>query len=129
MTGCAGCFGLGQDVYDPSLDVSEGGSYVPPPPAQQFYSPSGGGGGGTNWGNLIASLAQQWSKIGGQVVAPQVTMVRNPDGSFSYQAPASAAGAVIPGSLLGSGINTTTILLLGGGVVLVLVLVSALKKS
>lgn len=129
--GCeGGCYGLG--LLDPGLDVQEGGSYVPPPPSsfQEFgsFSDGGGGGGGTNWGNVIAGLAQQWSTIGGRVVAPTVTYQRNADGSLSIAAPASsAAGASLLTGAVGSG-SSTGLLLIGGLLVGGLVLIMALKK-
>ena len=135
--------GMGVAPLDPSLDVSEGGSYVPPPPATSYDSPgfdiftsndpgwfaggsSSSGGGASPWGGFIANLANQWTKIGGQVIAPTVTYQRDAQGNLIYSAPAgSAAASSLPSSLGGS----SSLFLLGGLAVGAVLLFSAMGKG
>jgi hypothetical protein len=57
---------------------------------------------GFNWGGLFANLANQWTQIGGRVVAPQTTMVRGPNGQLMYSSPAVAGAPGVLPSLVSS---------------------------
>ena len=70
-------------------------------------------GSGFNWGNEISSLLNQWTKIGGQVVAPQVTETTSKAGT-SISGPASAL------TNLGSGLSSVS----SSGLMTALILVS-----
>jgi hypothetical protein len=82
-----------------------------------------------NWNATISNLLNQWSAIGGRVVAPQVTYTRGPNGQLIYTAPAGSASAALssPLSLFGSTTSGSTLLLFGGGL-LVLLLVAGKGK-
>lgn len=129
--------GFGDLIVDSGVytadDYSEGGSYVPPSgpnPTQTFFPSGGSPSSGTNWGGVFANLLTQWSKIGGQVLAPQVTYTRGPNGQIIYSAPAGTPGGV-PSSVLsgsGLGLSSTNLLLIGVGVVGLVAVLMASKR-
>jgi hypothetical protein len=87
-------------------------------PVGSSSSPSSG----TNWGGVFSGLLNQWTQIGGRVLAPTVSYSRGPNGQLVYTAPAGSAASVVPG-VFGSG-STPSLLWVGGGIAL-LVLVAA----
>ncbi len=100
--------GLG-DV-DEAGNILDGGGYptggLDPNP---HYAPAGG----TNWANVFGNLANQWTAIGGRVIAPQTTYTVGPGGQVSYATPGSAP---VPNSAsLNIGAGGNTLLWVGGG--------------
>ena len=89
---------------------------IPPPATVPF-----------NWDAAIGNFLNQGIRLAGQVVAPQVTLVRGPGGQLYYQAPASsgttipAAGVLTPGT-------TGNWILIGGVVVIGILALSAMSK-
>lgn len=76
---------------------------------------------GFNWGSTLSNLLNQWTAIGGKVIAPTSTYTVGPGGQVSLSTPgALPSGALLTGSTLGT--STGMILLLVGGVVLVMML-------
>jgi hypothetical protein len=75
--------------------------------------PFNAGGGGTNWASVFGNLANQWTQIGGRVIAPQTTYTVGPGGQVSYSTPGAAPVPSILPTSLGS---SSTLLWVGGGV-------------
>lgn len=79
-----------------------------------YPSGSSGSSSGFNWGGEIANLLNQWTKIGGQVVAPQVTQTTSKAGT-SITGPSSALTSLTSG-LSASSSGWMTLLLIGGAI-------------
>lgn len=77
---------------------------------------------GFNWSSEIANLANAWTKIGGQVVAPQVTET---SGNTSISGPASALTSLTSGISSMSGSSLMELLLIGGAFFLAVKLMGA----
>lgn len=78
------------------------------------------------WQGELASLLNQWTQIGGRVLAPTVSVTRGPNGQLVYSAPAgSAASTAIPGL----GVSASPLLLYGGAAVVLLLIVSMAGKK
>jgi hypothetical protein len=121
--------GLGDDsttLSDPggwfSLDQG-GGTPAPSAPA-----PSGGG---FDWGSLFGGLANQWTQIGGRILAPTTSIQRGPNGQLYISTPnsptaatAAAAGSAVIGS---GGIPSTFVW--AGIAVLAVVMVTSMSKG
>lgn len=82
---------------------------------------------GVDWGSLIGNQLSQWTKIAGNVIAPQTTLTRGPNGQLMYSAPASSPSSAFPTSLLAAG-ESSSLLLYGGLAVAALLLFSSMKK-
>ena len=80
----------------------------------------------TNWGSLLANLANQWTQIGSKVIAPTTTYVRNADGSVSLVTPGSSSTAST--LLTGTGLSGSSLLWVGGGLAALLVVSSMMSK-
>lgn len=93
------------------------------------YGPSSSGtpsSGASPWASVIGNLANQWTAIGGRVIAPQTTYTVGPGGQVSYSTPGSAP---VPGALPGSLGGSSSLLLIGGGVLGLVLLVSMMGKK
>jgi hypothetical protein len=133
-----GLRGMGQ-----ADDIQEGGTYQPPPPVPSSeigtfttgdpltpswwgsYSPSSSSSsssGGFNWGGFLGNLANQWTQIGGRVIAPTTTYQRDANGNIIYTTPGQAAP---PTAITSSG---SSLLLMGGLAVGALLLFSMGRK-
>jgi len=131
--GCDPGWDAGCDSTVDMLPVNYGGS-------DQIYATTGGGspdyttnssGSGSSFGSdFAASLANAWTKIAGNVIAPQTTYVRDPKtGALMLSTPASqtaAAAALVGGNTLGTGTSSLMPILIGGAA-LVAVLMMAKK--
>lgn len=81
----------------------------------------------SSWDTFLQNILGAGVKIGGQVVAPQTTIQRGPNGQLLITGPSSSVNAGSM-SLLGGATGGTSWLLLGGLLIGGLVLVSSLKK-
>lgn len=113
--------GLGDPCFagDPDYDPSATGCFGTVVPTTAAPSSSGG----VNWSNLVASLATAWTKIGGQVVAPQTT-IQTP--TSLIQTPAGSSTAALATSTI-AGISSTW-LVIGALAIGGLVVVKSLSK-
>ncbi len=102
---------------------TQNGCYDPGYAPGSGPSSSPASGSGFNWSSWVAGLANQWTQIGGRVIAPQTTYTRNPDGSISYSTPGSGA---LPAGLGAS--SSSSLIWIGGALILGLVVLSAVKK-
>lgn len=96
-----------------------------PQSGEQWCSPDTGAGGG-GWTALIQSLANQWTQIGGRVIAPQTSYQRGTGGQVLLTTPGSAPifGSELLASTTGGG---SALLWVGGGLVALLVVASIFK--
>jgi hypothetical protein len=127
--------GLGDDsttLNDPfgvySTDTSAGRESVD----VNTYNPTPGSAApGFNWGNFLGNLANQWTQIGGRVIAPTTTIQRGPNGQLMISTPAgSPAGSALVSASAGAGAALPSSLVwIAGGVVVAMVLASALAKK
>lgn len=111
--------GMGEDPNS-SVDLTQlypvnPAAYDTAPPTTPITSPVPSG--GFDWSSLIGNLANQWTQIGGRVIAPQTTYSVGPNGQISYSTPGAAPVPSGFSTSLGSG---TLGWVLGGGLVLVL---------
>jgi len=115
--------GLGQegsiDLSTLYPDVGEYGGWDP----AAAGTPTAPAGTGFNWGSLIGNLANQWTQIGGRVIAPTTTFQRDSRGNIIYQTPGAAPA---PGSIGGGG---SSWLLIAGVGAAALLLVSSMGKG
>lgn len=126
--------GMGTAPPNEDADFQEGGSYIPPGPATMEFGnfgsdpfvASSGSGSSFDTGGFLASLANQWTQIGGRVLAPQTTYVRNADGSISYATPGAAP---VPTSLTSSLGGGNTLIYLGLGAVALFAVVAMSGKK
>ena len=108
-----------------SLTLCPGGTYVAPgyqcPPAASTSSSSN-----TALANALSSFGAAWTKIAGQVIAPQVT--ETGPGGTSITGPASALQSILGSGVSIGGTNYSLLLILGlaiGGIFLI----SSLSKK
>jgi hypothetical protein len=127
MGDCVG--GVDSDSGDPCTNLNVGGGAISATP-----SPITGGstGGGFNWDSLFGNILQSGVKIAGQVVAPQTTIQRGPNGQLIITGPSSALGAnpatVAAGGYSVSTGGTSSLLLIGGGALALILVVMLAKK-
>lgn len=128
--------GMGQVAPDSSVDMTgtdigilTGADIAAnPPPLSLPPVMTGSPAPGFNWDQSLASFLNQGIKLAGQVVAPQVTMMRGPGGQLYYQAPAGSSAAVPAAGLLtptGGG----SWLMIGGAVIVGILVLSSLTKG
>jgi hypothetical protein len=122
--------GLGDDkttLSDPGgwFSIDQGGG-TPAPAAAP--APAGGG---FDWGSLLGGLANQWTQIGGRILAPTTSIQRGPNGQLFISTPnsptaatAAAAGSAVIG---GGGIPSTFVW--AGIAVLAVVVVTSMSKG
>ncbi len=79
------------DNYTPTAGFVAGG-----------LTPAASPSSGFNWGSTISNLLNQWTKIGGQVIAPTVSYTRDKYGNLVYSAPAGSASSLPALSSVGS---------------------------
>ncbi len=111
--------GLG-DFVDQEGNIIYGGYGAGYDPSTAVQSPPFNAvAGGTNWASVVGNLANQWTQIGGRVIAPQTTYTVGPGGQVSYATPGSAP---VPNSAsLNIGAGGNTLLWVGGGLAALLV--------
>lgn len=110
--------GLGQGDTVTALDPSViDTSNIPiTNPAGGYPVPSTSGG-GFNWGSTIGNLLSAWTKIGGQVIAPQTTVIRGPGGQTYIQTPAGSPTGAASLAATASGIPIW-VWAIGGGLMI-----------
>ena len=100
------------DNYTPSTD------FVAPAITPEPVTTPGSG---INWGSILGSELSQWTKIAGNVIAPQQTIMRGPNGQLYISGPASSSTAGASSLLTAATSSSIVPWLLGGGVLLLLV--------
>lgn len=114
------CIGYYDDGTTPPGQLNPPPLVVTPPPANAPQS---------SWDTFLQNILGAGVKIGGQVVAPQTTIQRGPNGQLLITGPSSSVNAG-NNTLLGAGTTgSTSWLLIGGLLIGGLVLMSSLKKS
>ena len=116
-TGADPCAAVSTGWQTPGATVPVGTTYGPATPTGVVSS-----GSSFNWGSTITNLLNQWTAIGGKVIAPTTTYTVGPGGQVSLSTPSgsTAASSLLSGSTLGMSTGTIVLLVVGLGALLFL---------